>query len=237
MNQNGAPDEEVLQWLATAGLFRGARDKTLKDAYSAATPVELKRGDTVFTGGHVAEKAYLIRTGRLKLIQVSEDGDEALLRYIGSGQLLAFAATFKNRTYPASAVVVQSGRAFSWTGATLRELMRSDAEVALNAVELVANRLYEFQERYIEVTTQPVDRRISLALLRLADKVGTRQDHEVLIGVPLTRQELAEMCGTTLYTASRVLSAWHKKGIIRASRERVYLRDTERLTRIAEGES
>ena len=229
-------EAELLRWLGSTGLFQGAREETLRNASRAARSVTLNRGETLFGGGKVADRAYLIRDGRIKLVQPSEDGEEALLRYLGRGELLAFAATFKNREYPASAVVAQNGTALSWTGDTLRDLMRRDSEVALNAVELVANRLYEFQHRYLEVTTQRVERRLSLALLRLAEKAGECRDHEVLIAVPLTRQELAELCGTTLYSASRVLSAWQKRGIVGTGRERVSLRDWECLAQIAEGE-
>jgi CRP-like cAMP-binding protein len=56
----------------------------------------------------------------------------------------------------------------------------------------------------------------------------------VEIGFPISRQQIAEMTGTTLHTVSRLISAWESQGIVRGTRQKVLVLDSQALWRIAE---
>jgi CRP-like cAMP-binding protein len=99
---------------------------------------------------------------------------------------------------------------------------------------LLAGRLQELQDRYRELATERVERRVARALLRLARQTGRKVENGVLIDFPLTREDLAEMTGTTLYTVSRILSGWEKEGLIETGRQRVLIRSPHGLVAIAE---
>jgi CRP-like cAMP-binding protein len=79
-----------------------------------------------------------------------------------------------------------------------------------------------------------VAQRVARTLLRLARQAGQREEEGVLIGLPLSRENLAEMTGTTLYTVSRILSGWEEQGLVEAGRERVLIRLPHALVAIAE---
>jgi len=98
----------------------------------------------------------------------------------------------------------------------------------------LAQRLREAEARISELQTERAERRIARALLRLASKTGVQTEDGVEIGLRLTRQDLAELAGTTLSTASRTLSAWDRAGLIIAGRERVVIREMHRLVALAE---
>jgi CRP-like cAMP-binding protein len=83
--------------------------------------------------------------------------------------------------------------------------------------------------------TERVERRVARALLKLADHAGRKAPGGVEIDFPLSRQDLAEMTGTTLFTVSRLLSGWDEKGLIKAERQRVTVLSAEALQTIAEG--
>ena len=85
-----------------------------------------------------------------------------------------------------------------------------------------------------EMSTQAVEQRIAGALLKLANQAGRKTEDGIEIGFPLTRQNIAEMTGTTLYTVSRLLSAWEQEGIVRSARQRVVVTDAHTLFLIAE---
>jgi CRP-like cAMP-binding protein len=89
------------------------------------------------------------------------------------------------------------------------------------------------QERYRELATEKVERRIARALLRLTGQMGNKTA-DGNIELAFTRQDLAEMSGTTLYTVSRVLSEWEKHDLVEAGRERVLIRNPHGLVKIAE---
>jgi len=98
----------------------------------------------------------------------------------------------------------------------------------------VARQYRYLLDRYQELMTERVEQRVARALLRLARQVGQKADKGVLIGLPLSREDLAEMTGTTLYTVSRILSRWEDQDLVETGRERVLIRQPHGLVAIAE---
>ncbi len=105
--------------------------------------------------------------------------------------------------------------------------------MALNVVRFLAGRVKEFQDRYRELATERVERRLAHALLRLAAQIGKPVEEGILIDLTLSRQDIAELTGTTIYTVSRILSGWEGRAIIESTRERVIVRDLPALEAIA----
>jgi len=114
----------------------------------------------------------------------------------------------------------------------LRELMQTRPYLSVDLMKLMTTYIQEMQERYRELATEKVERRIARVLLRLAAQMGVKIDSG--IELTFTRQDLAEMSGTTLYTVSRVLSEWERQGLVEAGRERVVIRNPHGVVRIAE---
>jgi CRP-like cAMP-binding protein len=85
------------------------------------------------------------------------------------------------------------------------------------------------------MSTEQVERRVAHALLRLAKQAGRRVEEGVEIDFPISRQDVAEMTGTTLHTVSRILSAWEQQGFVASGRQRITLREPHKLLTIAEG--
>jgi CRP-like cAMP-binding protein len=104
----------------------------------------------------------------------------------------------------------------------------------LNALEHTADIIVQLQDRVRELQTERVERRVARALLRLANQSGKRIEAGILIDMPLSRQDLAEMTGTNLYSVSRILSGWEKQGLVETGRERVVLTMPHQLVMIAE---
>lgn len=225
---------EWASWLSATPLFDGLADKAIENALKTSVCKVFRKDEILFHEGDAAAMVYLIYRGRIKLAQVGEEGEEIILRYIGPGELLALVAVLKGREYPAAGIVVQEGEAFCWEGRTLRDLMLRHPEIALNALEVVTGRLIEFQERYREQTTERVERRVAKTLLRLTRRAGHRVAEGVLIDFPLTRQDIAELAGTTLYSVSRILSAWEKRGWVKSGREKVILCNLHELVALGE---
>jgi CRP-like cAMP-binding protein len=113
-------------------------------------------------------------------------------------------------------------------------LMERFPTLAINAVRVMSMRVQEFQDRYRELATERVERRVARALLRLAGQAGKKVPDGILIDLAFTRQDLAEMTGTTRYTISRMLSDWEERGLVEASRERVLIKQPHSLVIIAD---
>ena len=136
--------------------------------------------------------------------------------------------------YPVTAEVVQDGRLIAWGQQTIQELMLQHPRLAVNGLRMLANYFVGLQKQLQELTTERVERRVARALLRLVRQTGRKVEEGILIDVPLSRQDLAEMTGTTLFTVSRILKGWEQNGIVLPERERVTVCLPHQLVLIAE---
>jgi CRP-like cAMP-binding protein len=218
----------------TPPLLRGLSPEEQREALSRAIARRLAKGQVLFRQDEPAEALFLVETGRLKLTQVTADGQPVTVRFTGPGELCAAIAVLDGKTYPFSAAAVETSMVRLWTRAVLRELLRRWPVFESNLLEVVGTHSREMLDRFRELATEAVPQRIARALLRLA-RLGGRPgaDGGILIE-RLTQQDLAELTATTIYTVSRVLSAWEAEGLVRKGRGRLVIRSHGRLVGIAE---
>ncbi len=172
----------------------------------------------LFHQGDLAERCFMVNRGRLKLTMLSEQGKEVILRYLGFGELAAAIAVLRNQTYPATAECIDETEVIGWDKPTVLALMHQHPAIAINLLGIVFDRIDDVQHRYLEVCSEHVDQRIARSLLRLMRRAGIKTSEGIHIDIPLSRQNIADYCGTTLSTVSRTLSSWEKKDWIKSSR-------------------
>lgn len=233
MDQAAHPPDEV-ELLHRAPLFAGLALANLQVIARASGRRQALRGAAFFRQGEPATQIHVLVRGRVKLTRVDPEGREVLVRFVGPAEMFGGIAALGDSTYPVSAEAVTSSETLAWHGETMTQLMRRFPEVALNAMRLMAGRIQELQTRLAELVAQRVEQRVARALLRLAQQAGRRVEEGVLIDLPLSRQDLAELTGTTLYTVSRILSRWESQGFVASSRERVVIRIPHALVTLAE---
>lgn len=224
---------EAIELSATA-LFRDLGAEGLAQVRAAVHRFTMKAGETLFRQGSAAERMVIPLSGRVKLVQAADDGQHVVLRIVEPGEPLALISVLQGSVYPASAEAMEPGVGVRISGAAMRALIEREPRIARNALPLLLGRLHEVQERYRELATERVERRIARVLLRLVRQSGEKVEGGVRIGMALTRQELAEMSGTTLYTVSRVLSGWEHEGLIASRRKHVVILRPHGLVAIAE---
>ncbi|MCX5883145.1 MAG: Crp/Fnr family transcriptional regulator [Deltaproteobacteria bacterium] len=212
----------------------GITELQATDILNRGNRIRLKSGEILFRQGDPAHKCFLVLNGRLKLIKLHEEGKEAILRYIGPGEVTAIISVFKEKEYPATAEIIGATEAVGWDKQTMVQLMLECPPLAMNMLRCTINRLDELQNRYLEICTEQVEQRIARALLRIMKQSGRRAEDGIHIDFPLSRQELADYTGTTIYTVSRILSAWEKKGWIKSRREQIIVCDPHSLVLFSE---
>lgn len=214
--------------------FKGVSSESLARAAGLAHAQRLDSGGCFFNEGDPAESFFVLTSGRVKLMQLTPEGHQIALRLIGPGDVFGGVGAFGDLTYPVSAEAVEPSTALAWTSATMRDLLETDPKLTMNALQFVSGRLHDLQCRYRQAMTERVERRVARALLRLVHDAGRRVDAGVEIAFPITRQDIAELTGTTLYTVSRLLSAWEQQGFVRSGRQRIVLTKPHALVAIAE---
>jgi CRP/FNR family transcriptional regulator, nitrogen oxide reductase regulator len=220
--------------VAEAKIFRGLDPTALAALSAAARKVSARKGQALVRQGDRADAVFLVLTGRLKVLEAGEDGREVLLRIEGQGALLGLIAALGVERYPVTAQVLEACTAARWSGKDLEALMRRHPAIALGSLPMVLARLRELQHQYRELATERVERRVARAVMRLVRQTGERTPEGVRIDVPLTRQELAEMTGTTLFTVSRILTQWTGEGILLSRGKRLVVRQPHALARLGE---
>lgn len=220
--------------LAASDLVRALDPATWADLFAAGTRRRVARGATLFAAGDEATALYLMVSGRVKLVRRNAEGQEVIVRFVGPGELLGAVAALPAARYPASAEVVEEVELAAWGREALAVVVAAHPGFAMALLGIVTRRMGEVQGQLQEMATERVAQRVARALLRLARQLGRKVDEGVLIDLALSRQSLAEMTGTTLFTVSRLLSAWESEGLLEVGRERVVIRAPHRLVKIAE---
>ncbi len=211
-------------------LFRGLDAAALAAVRDLAEQRDYPRGAYLFRDGKAATHVYALVAGRARILQTTAEGHQVVPRIVSPGQALGAVGLYGGARYPVSAQAMVDSRALRWTTESLRAMMERHPRIALNALQHVGRQLLDVQERYRELATERVERRLARALLRLSrvPELGAT------VSVPLSRQSLAEMTGTTLYTVSRVLRAWEREGLVASGREHVEVLSPEALADLAD---
>jgi CRP-like cAMP-binding protein len=220
--------------LQRVAFLRDLNHAALTDIGAAAHQRQAARNSFFFYQDDPATAFYIVVQGSVRLTKMSAEGQQVILRYARPNDEIGIIAVLDNAVYPLSAQAVSDCVVLMWDSRTLRQLMERYPTLAVHALQMVAERFVELQTQYRELATERVERRLARALLRLVQQAGREVSDGVLLDLPLSRQDLAEMTGTNLYNASRMLRKWEQQGIITSRRECVLIRDPHGLVAIAE---
>jgi CRP-like cAMP-binding protein len=224
----------VLNSLQESDVFKGLTIEQYDEVLKKSLHKKLPPKSILFHQGDPASMCFLVNHGRLKLTMLNEQGKEVIIRYIGAGELTAAVAVLKDWNYPVTAESVETSEVIGWDKPTILGLMKNFPNIAINIVSMLLERLDDIQHRYFELSTEQVEKRIARTLLRLMRSAGSKTSEGIDITIPLSRQNIAEYSGTTLFTASRTLSIWEKSGWIKSGRERITVTDPHALVSFAE---
>jgi CRP/FNR family transcriptional regulator, nitrogen oxide reductase regulator len=225
------PAEQIVLMCASA-LFAGLSPRDCSEILSCARVRTFARDEMLFSQGQPTNKLVLIQSGSVKLTQLSSDGNEVILWMRGSGDALGVQNNASGCNHTCSAHAMEKCQALVWEYNHLHSLVARYPQIGANIGKILAGRLQELEERFREIATEKVAKRLALVLLRLLKSVGRQSTEGVELG--LTREELAQMTGTTLFTISRILSKWAESGFVVPRREAVVIRDQNRLTAASE---
>lgn len=225
------------QVLASLELFQGLSPAALDDVVASARVLRLSKETRIFNQGDPEVRAHVVIDGSIRISQAGSDGAQIVVRFIGPGEMFGIVALFTDGQYPADAVTLVESIEASWSEAELLALIERHPRIAINVIRVIGARLQVVQNRLREVSTQRVERRIAHALLRLAQQAGHGTVDGMAIEFPLRRKDVADISGTTLHTASRILTAWEKAGLLVSHNRRLTVLRPSEILRIAEDSS
>jgi len=224
-------DESLLTHLPPFSKLQRRQIRTILDQ---ATSRRYEEGAAIFDEGAQAERFFMLLDGYVRVVRTTPTGEQVTALHIPTGQLLGIAKALGRDTYPATAMTATDSIVLSWPTRLWEGFVSEYDGFATETYKTIGNRVGELNDRLVEMATQQVEQRVANALLRLINQTGRKVSDGIEIDFPITRQDLSELTATTLHTASRLLSAWEKQGLVESKRKRIKVIDRHALVMISQ---
>jgi CRP/FNR family transcriptional regulator, nitrogen oxide reductase regulator len=232
--ETAASPYEKLVLVQRLTLFSDISPSDCRTIVSTAREKRFSRRETIFFEGDPVQQVVLLLSGCVKITQLGFAGAEVILRLSGVGDIVSgFRQPGANCGHCSTAQAIRPSTALVWQAATFDKLLDRFPGFERNTVRALEERLKELEQRFREVSTDMVGSRLSSELIRLSNRLGIASGNEE---IELSRSELAQLTGTTLFTVSRLLSRWQTLGILSTRREAVRVHDFAALAQLSESE-
>ena len=213
-------------------LFSSIPIEECREIVYRAQQEEFSRRQTIYREGDPIGRIVFLISGCVKVTQLGQNGSEVILRLNGPGEVVGKVGLNKQACHCSMAQAVSASTALVWDADVFETLSQRFPVLRRNTLQGLSVRLEELEERFREVSTERVASRLSREIVRLLNQVGRPVNGTVEIS--LSREELAQLIGTTLFTVSRLLSDWDQRGIVSTRREGVAVNDLAALQQLAE---
>jgi CRP/FNR family transcriptional regulator, nitrogen oxide reductase regulator len=228
---------DVAAFLLKNPIFAGVPAREI-EAIAAYVIEEAHRPrDYVFMEGDASRWFYVIRSGHVKIVRHSRTGRDVVLELLGPGEVFGGVAVIEKRPYPAAAQATEATTVLKIPAEPMIALAERHPLFIKEMALMIGRRLRAAHDSVKALAIDPVEARLAGTLLRLAEREGTRGKAGMTLPFHLTRQSLADMTGTTVETAIRILSRWLRNGLLIDEGGRLVLPDLDGLRELAEGES
>jgi CRP-like cAMP-binding protein len=185
------------------------------------------KGDVIFREGDPADRIHFVHLGRVKIVKAA-GGRDIILEILGPGEPLGAVAVFENRPFPASAVTLEPSGILSVPEREFFKMLESRPQMMRRVLAGLTLRLMMVNKRLADLTGS-AEHRATRLFLTLADRVGIAGPDGVRIPMALSRQEIADLIGTTLETAIRLMSRWQKEGVVLTEKDGFLIPDANQL--------
>lgn len=178
-------------------VFQGLESEQFASLCQCTTKRRLHRGSFLFRQGETASTVYLIKSGKLKLVQTSEDGRETILDICGPGEVLGELSLYQEQEQPSSAIAMEEMCICCFSKHQFEALIKQNPSFALRIIGYLGQKRYENMQKLREETRQTVKEKLLSLFYRFAKKYGRTKAGRIMIDLQITQQELADMLGSS----------------------------------------
>lgn len=191
------------------------------------------KGSAIFSEGEPSDFFITIVTGRVKVYKATPAGKEVILEIFGPGDPLGATAAYEGRPFPATAVALEDTECVLIPRAGFFALLEQHPSLVRGLLTGLTHRLVELTTRIADLSGARVEARFARLFLKLAKDIGKKGEGGTFVPLALSRQELADMTGTTIETCIRIMSRWGKEDIVKTDKDGFTLLDSGALETIA----
>jgi len=223
--------------IRTSSVFRRLGPEDRRRVAAIAHVKSYSRGDAIFREGEPSDAFYTVTAGRVKIFKMLPSGREVILEIFGQGDPLGAIAVYEGRPFPASALALEDTSCLILPRPAFFALLEQHPSFVRGLLGGMTQRLVELTNRLAELSGGRIEARLARLFLKLADSTGKPHPDGVFIALPLSRQELADLTGTTIETCIRIMSRWGKENVLRTEKDGFMLVDRGAVEQAAEGKS
>lgn len=224
---------EKIEDLKKIPIFSTLTDDELKEIQPYFIKESLKKKQEIFSEGDPSDWFYILISGKVKITKMSYEGKEIIIELISPPDFFGGLAVLKGFPYPANAISMEDIEVFKISRHDMLKIIDRFPNVMHNIMSNLGDRIKEFHETLKSIALERVESRIISLLLKLADKIGEKKGNKkILINMRLTKQDIAEMVGTTVETAIRVMSRLKRSGYIEDEDGKITIKDLDTLRSI-----
>ncbi|OGL38807.1 MAG: hypothetical protein A2149_00965 [Candidatus Schekmanbacteria bacterium RBG_16_38_11] len=223
-----------LELLKKNFLFSSLSEENCKVIEKNLFEKRFSKGEYIFFEGDPSENLYIVKEGKVKIIKHSDTGKNVVLEVISKGEMFAQVAVFDGEPYPATAEAMENCEVMMIRRKEFFSLLEKHPVIATKVIGVLGKRLREAHDTIRYLAVERVERRIASLIVKMADKVGEKEKESIKLNINLTRQDIAEMVGTSVETAIRIMSRWSKENIIRSLGKKIVILDMDKLLELVE---
>ena len=225
--------EKIDDALRRSAIFRRLTPEDRQRIAAVAMVREFDKASTLFSEGDGSDFLYTVLAGRVKVFKTTARGTDVILEIFGPGDPVGAVAVYESRPYPASAIALEPTICLLIPRQAFFTLLETHPTMVRGLLVGLSHRLVELTNRLSELSGGRIETRLARFFLKLGKDMGQQRPEGIFIPLVMSRQELADMIGTTIETSIRIMSRWGKQDLIRTEKDGFIVVDRHALEAIA----
>ncbi|MTI49353.1 Crp/Fnr family transcriptional regulator [Sporosalibacterium faouarense] len=217
------------EYIREIPLFSQIKDDQLEEVKNITSERFYKKSKIIITEGNKGDSIFIIKSGKVKIFKTSLDGREIILDIKAEGSVFGEVVLFNNIDYPATVEAIEDTYVYILKNIDIENLLKDNSNIALEMIKILNKRLTQAQKKLKNIALNDTYVRAAQLILTLSDKYGKKIDGGLVIELSLTREELANLVGTSRETISRALSQFSKENAIEIKGRKIVVTDKEKL--------
>ena len=214
-------------------IFRRLTPEDRRRLAAVASLRSYEKGDILVSEGDASDELFTVASGHVKVFKTTPRGADVILEIFGPGDPVGAVAVYESRDYPATAAALEPATCLVFPRQAFFALLETQPTLVRGLLTGLTHRLVELTNRLAELSGGRVEARLARFFVKLAGEIGRPEPEGTVIPLPLSRQEIADMIGTTIETSIRIMSRWGKDNLVRTDKDGFVILDRAALEAIA----
>jgi CRP-like cAMP-binding protein len=214
-------------------LFQNLSDDELKELEPYLVTASYKKKEYIFSEGDPPEWFFFVSKGKVKITKISHEGKEIILEIISPTDIFGGVAVIRGFPYPANAIAMENSEVMKISRKNLMRLVDRFPNLMYCIALQLGDRMKSSYDSLKNIALERVEARIAALLLKLAKKVGVESKQGLMIDMRLTKQDVADMVGTTVETSIRTFSKFKKEGLVADADGKIVIKNRKGLAELS----